>query len=157
MSPEKQPPYELEIPTDADVVTYSQFLAKKIRESGFKPQGIIGIERGGVVPAGLLSIWFKVPPTSLKVVKEGELRRVVHDPNINWELISGKRIILAEDILETGRSAQAGLDFLREHGADVRLACFFTRPQTEIEPDYVLVRNVTIPITFPWEINQRPA
>ena len=141
-----------ENPSWREVATYSYFLTEQIRRSGFYPDGIIGIQRGGIIPAALISYRFGGKPfTGLEVEKFGEKRFVVPGRHINWEALGGTNVLLVEDMLETGRSAQAGMDFLRETGAAVRLACFFTRPQTEIKPDYVLAVNVNIPITFPWE------
>ncbi|MBI2032372.1 MAG: hypothetical protein HYT09_01875 [Candidatus Levybacteria bacterium] len=144
-----------EDPSWREVNSYSYFLAEMVRKSGFNPEGIIGIQKGGIFPAVFLSYRLGgIPLASIEVAKDGDIRRVVPNPNVNWQGLNGRRFLLVEDVLETGRSAQAGMDFLKDSGAEVRLACFFTRPQTEIEPDFVLARNVEIPVIFPWEIDQ---
>ena len=145
----------IENPNWREVATYSHFLAEKIRRSGFYPDEIVGIQRGGVIPAALLSYRFGGKGVlTLQIEKDGEKRIVIPAKYIDLEALNGTNILLVEDMLETGRSARAGLEFLRDKGAIVRLACYFTRPENEIEPDFVLARNVKIPITFPWETTQ---
>ena len=142
-----------ENPNWREIATYSFFLAEKIRKSGFYPDEIVGIQRGGVIPTAFISYRFGGKGVlTLEVEKQGEKRFVIPARYINLEALDGTDVLLVEDILETGKSAEAARKFLVDQGAIVRLACFFTRPQTEIEPDYVLARNVDIPITFPWEI-----
>lgn len=57
------------------------------------------------------------------------------------EELTGKKIIIIEDIIETGTTMATMLDRLREHGAkDVKIATLMFKPQrlkTEISPDYV--------------------
>lgn len=42
-------------------------IAQQITKSGFKPDYIVGITRGGLTPATLLSQWFDVPCETLKI------------------------------------------------------------------------------------------
>lgn len=139
-------------PSWREVATYSYFLTEKIRKSGFDPDGFIGIQRGGVIPAAMLSYRLRKPVTSIEVVKDGEKRKVVERPELNLQALNSLKLVVVEDMLETGRSAQVVLGMFRQYGADVRLACFFANSKTEIEPDYVLHKNIDIPITFPWEL-----
>ena len=50
------------------------------------------------------------------------------------DALNGKNVLLVEDMLETGLSAQVARQFLEQIGSDVRLACYFTRDFSEVYP-----------------------
>lgn len=114
----------------------------------YTPDIIIGIVRGGMVPARLLSSDLGVKDMyALTVKKVGGERKVTSDI---LEDISGKKILLVEDMLETGKSLIAAKEYLEKKGAEVRTACLYTMPISEIKPDFS-VKEVTEVAPFPWE------
>ena len=120
-------------------------LSQKITD---KPDSIIGITRGGVIPARLLSSKLNVKKMHcISVVKNGDARSVVTEIT---EDLNGKKILLVEDILETGRSLIVAKQYLKEKGAIVRTACLYIMPKTEVTPDYFL-KTVDSIEGFPWE------
>lgn len=139
-------------PSWVSIEKYTQSLAAIINKSDFKPEYIVGISRGGWVPAILLShLMAWTPFASIDVKKEGEERRVAENPLINWPALKGKRVLLVEDMLETGKSAQVAREFLEQYGADVRLACYFARNYSEVKPDFVLREGMKREVSFRWE------
>ena len=64
--------------------------------------------------------------------------------------LTDKKILLVEDMIETGRSLLEAKHYLEKKGAKVKTACLYTMPQSEIKPDYFLKQIEIIP-TFPWE------
>lgn len=62
-----------------------------------------------------------------------------------------QKILLFEDILETGRSAAALKEHLEQYKAEVKLACFFSSDIAEIQPDYFLQKFTPQKYSFPWE------
>jgi len=122
-----------------------QTLAEKVTE---KPDIIMGIARGGLIPARLLSTYLKVKKMHcLSVVKVGNTREVVTEIT---EELTGKKILLVEDVLETGRSLTVAKEYLENKGAAVITACLYTMPISEIIPDYYLKEIDSIE-KFPWE------
>lgn len=120
-------------------------LAEKI---DFAANAIIGIARGGVIPAVLLSKRLKVKDMYvLKVRKEGNERRVIADILID---VSNKKILVVEDMLESGKSLSIAKEFLEQKGAEVKTCCLYTMSITETRPDYSL-REVEEVVHFPWE------
>ncbi len=120
-------------------------LAEKI---DWQPEVIIGIVRGGLVPARLLSSYLKVKKMyCLSVEKVGEERKVMTEIKAD---LAGKKVILVEDMLETGRSLIVAKNYLESLGATVKTACLYTMPISEIKPDYSL-KEIDKPIGFPWE------
>ena len=113
-----------------------------------KPDIIIGITRGGIVPARLLSAYLKVKNMyCISVVKNNNERHIATEIT---EDISGKKILLVEDILETGKSIKAVKTYLEGKGANVKTACLYTMPLSEIKPDHYL-NEVDSVLEFPWE------
>lgn len=109
---------------------------------------VIGIARGGVIPAVLLSRALDVKDMYvLKVRKDGDERRVIAEIFTD---VSKKKVLLVEDMLETGKSLIVAKRYLEDDGAIVKTACLYTMPMTEIKPDYSLKKVGEI-IKFPWE------
>jgi uncharacterized protein len=120
-------------------------LSKKI---DYQPDIIIGITRGGLVPARLLSRDLQVKDMHcLTVRKVGEERKVVDEILDN---LVGKNILLVEDMLETGRSLVVAKQYLESKGATVKTVCLYIMEITEIEPDFY-IRLVQEVEKFPWD------
>ena len=84
-------------------------LAVKIEDA---PDIIIGVVRGGLIPARLLSSRLKVKDMySLTIKKLGNERKVTNDI---LEDLTGKQILLIEDMLETGKSLIIAKQFLEK-------------------------------------------
>ncbi len=135
----------------ADFMNWKEF-DKEIRTlSGridYTPDIIVGIVRGGLVPARLLSSELKVKNMyALTVKKVGEERKVTSGI---LENINGKKVLLVEDMLETGRSLIVAKEYLEKKGAEVKTACLYTMPKSEIRPDFSL-KEITEVVPFPWE------
>lgn len=120
-------------------------LSKKI---DYRPDIIVGISRGGLVPSRLLSTDLQVKEMyCLSVRKVGEERKVVTD--ILDDLVD-KKILLVEDMLETGRSLIVAKKYLESKDAKVKTACLYTMSISEIYPDFY-IRQVQEVEKFPWE------
>ena len=120
-------------------------LAKKI---DYRPDVIVGIVRGGLVPARLLSSELNVKDMySLTIKKIKDQRKVMSDI---LEDMQGKHILLVEDMLETGNSLVAAKKYLEGRGAVVKTACLYVMPISGYIPDFSLKEIQEIPI-FPWE------
>lgn len=122
------------------------------KNSGCENLCIIGIKRRGVplskiiagniekiegtsVPCGVLDITFYRDDLQ----KEGD-EPIIRDSQIAFD-ISGKTVVLVDDVLYTGRTARAALDAVMSHGrpAAVQLAVLVDRGHRElpIRGDYV--------------------
>lgn len=133
-------------------MTWQQFeeelhtLSQKIKTS--PPDIIIGIIRGGVIPARLLATYLEIKHMyCLTVEKQENERKVTTDITTD---LKDKRILLVEDMLETGKSLIAAKEYLESKGAFVQTACLYIMPISKIEPNYYL-RTIENVETFPWE------
>ena len=124
----------------------------KIKGEGF--DAVLGIARGGWVPARLLSDFLSVRRlVSVQIESydnevKGSLRLLEDVPA---ELIDS-RLLLVDDISDSGSSLIAIIDALRRSGATkFRTATLYTKPWSKLVPDYFF-KEVSEWVVFPWEL-----
>ena len=149
---------ELEAPWWDDFYFKVLELARMIEASGFKPDVIVGVARGGWIVARLLSDFLGNPNLAnvrvefySDVAKHGE-KPVVTQP-LSVE-VKGLKVLIADDVADTGRSLEEVRRHVEERGAsEVRLATVYYKPWSVIKPDYY-VKETTKWIVFPHEVKE---
>lgn len=134
-------------------VKYCEELAEKTKE--FKPDMIVGISRGGLVPARILSDMLDIKSVGVVgmvfYTKVGETEDA---PKITQELamdLKGKRILLVDDVADTGKSLAAAKEYLEGKGAgEIKTAALHYKPKSILKPDYYY-ETTTAWIVYPWE------
>lgn len=131
-------------------------LAKKVEASGFKPDVIVGIARGGWVPARLLSDKLhNERVASMRVefyTHPGVTRRaprVTQPPSMS---LHGKKVLLVDDVADTGHSLAEALNSIHD-AKEVRTATIHHKPHSIFEPDYY-VATTSDWIVYPWEVEE---
>ncbi len=140
--------------TESDMNRALKRMSHQILESNHGANNIVilGIKRRGLPLAQLLAANIKtiegvdVPVGELDIslyrddVQRDSIDPVVSDCNINFKL-TGKDIILVDDVLYTGRTVRAALDAISKYGraSTVQLAVLIDRGHRElpIRADYV--------------------
>ena len=75
---------------------------------------------------------------------------VLLEPLLDTAAIVGKRLLVVDDVADSGRTLDLVLDVLRNHHPDeVRSAVLYTKPRTIVQPDYSW-RETNLWINFPW-------
>jgi hypoxanthine phosphoribosyltransferase len=87
----------------------------------YKPDYIVGIVRGGLIPSRMLAKVMKIKPMFCLSVEKRDNERVVIS-GVDYPL-EGKKILLVEDMLETGKSLMVAKKWLEKKGAEVKTAC----------------------------------
>lgn len=114
----------------------------------FIPDIIVGIVKGGIIPARLLAQKLQVKNMyCLTVKKENNQRKITTEISEN---LHHQKILLVEDILETGKSLIIAKKYLQNKGAIVKTACLYSLPISEIKPDFYL-KTISEVITLPWD------
>ncbi len=136
-----------------DINNYAYQTALKIKQSGWRPDVVVGIARGGWVHAriqcdllGIRSLFsVKVDHWGVTATKDGKAKLSV--PLVGD--VEGKRVLLVDDITDTGESLTTAVEHIIEVGkpADVRSATLMHIAGSKFVPDYFGVE-----ITWAWEI-----
>lgn len=148
-------------PIRCQAVSWGQFdrlvrgVAVAIRASGFQPDAVIAIARGGFVPARILCDYLEVMElVSFRVEHyRGQQvepqARVRHPLNID---VKGKRVLVVDDLSDTGETFAVATDYLKQLGAaEVRTAALHHKQQSKFEPDYYAKRlRKWRWISYPW-------
>ncbi len=130
-------------------------LAGKIRESGYRPQLLVAIARGGWVVGRLLSDFLSVSEVAgLTIRFYKDIGETGEKPRITQPLgesVRGKRVLLVDDIVDTGETMKVAVSHILENGADeAKTAAPYLKPWSMFEPDYY-VRVVEGWVVFPYE------
>jgi uncharacterized protein len=104
-----------------DVERQTQEILRQLQQDAWRPDYVVGLTRGGLVPANLVSQYLEVPMECLKV----SLRDDASQPESNlWmaeDAYEGKRILIVDDINDSG----ATLNWIKQ---DWQSSCFPTEP-----------------------------
>lgn len=111
-------------------------LAHDIVVAGEEIDYIVGIARGGLLPAVLLSHRLDVPMRSVSwsTFHKDQMREHAYD--IADDINEGKRVLLIDDILDSGRTIQ---ELLEDWGCardQIRLAVLLHNTDQSIVPDF---------------------
>ena len=137
----------------------SRDLAQEIADSGFRPDIILAIARGGMFVAGALGYALSVKNLHLMNVEfyngvGTTLEMPVMLPPVPSAVdFSAKKVLIADDVADTGRTLELVHDFVSGHVAEVRSAVIYEKPQSLIKCDYVWKRTDAW-INFPWSSQQ---
>lgn len=146
---------------DKEILTWNDFagatrdLAHLVADSGFDPEIIIGVARGGMIPAGALTYALGVKLTdAINVEFYTDVSETLPDPillapMLDIDSIRGRRLLVVDDVADSGRTLALVLKLLRGFGAEVRSAVVYAKPTTIVDPDYVWKRTDQW-IVFPW-------
>jgi hypothetical protein len=133
----------------------SRDLAEKIAADGFRPDLILAIARGGMFVAGALGYALAVKNLHLMNVEfytgEGTTldMPVMLPPVPDAVDFSAKKVLIADDVADTGKTIELVRGFVTEHVAEVRSAVIYEKPASVIKCDYVWQRTDRW-INFPW-------
>jgi hypothetical protein len=65
--------------------------------------------------------------------------------------LKGKKVLLVDDIADSGRSLAVAKDYITKKGAkEVRTATLHYKPESASKPDYFVV-TTTAWVVYPWE------
>ena len=156
---------------DKEILTWEGFglaqreLAQMIADSGFNPTLVIAVARGGMIPAGALSYSLGVKPSDAINVEfytdiaETLPEPVLLPPLMDVSALDGKRVLVVDDVADSGKTLKMVMDLIRERGLsldgettvrmDAKCAVIYEKSRSIIKPDFVW-KHTDLWINFPW-------
>lgn len=128
----------------------------------FVPDVIVGVARGGIVPAVHLSHKFNKPLEIIRwSTRDFEERDTYKWVDIAISSIEGKKYLIVEDIIDSGKTMREMFSSIKEYKqsdlTNIRtVALWYNISQTEFMPDYytnpISRNNDKRWVVFSWEV-----
>jgi hypoxanthine phosphoribosyltransferase len=149
---------EFEVPTWNQIYSMLLSQTEKIIQSGFKPDIILGIAKGGWVPASILLDLLEIPElATLGVEFYLGVAETRNEPVLTQRVsavVNGKKALLVDDVADTGKSLQLAKGHVLQQGAaEVRIATLYYKPLSVTKPDYY-EKETRRWVVFPWETKE---
>ena len=149
---------EFEIITWDKVEDAVRKISEQVRKSSFKPDVIVSVMRGGIVPGRLLADSLGVEDIGVIEVKlyisagqKGERPYLRQPLTLS---IKDKRVLLVDDVSDSGLTLQFSVQALSLYmPSEIRTATLYIKPWTKYVPDYY-AEQVNKWVIFPWEISE---
>ena len=119
------------------------------------PRIVIAVARGGLLPAGALAYALGLKLSdAINVEFYTDVHETLPDPillapMLDIEAIKGKKLLVVDDVADSGRTLALVLELLRKHGAEAQSAVIYAKSASIIDPDFVWKRTDQW-IVFPW-------
>jgi hypoxanthine phosphoribosyltransferase len=138
-----------------DIQLLAEEVAARIRESGYAPDLIVAVSRGGFDHARILCDQLEVNRlASLQIEYYTGVNEMIETPKIVYPLnadVSGKKVLVVDDVSDTGTSLRVAKEHVENKGASqVRVATLHVKPWTTLKPDYHAEETESW-IVYPWE------
>jgi hypoxanthine phosphoribosyltransferase len=147
--------------TDREILTWADFgtavrrLAEQVVASGFRPDVVVAIARGGLVPGGAVAYALGTKGVgTMNVEFYTDIGQTLDDPRVLPPLmdtseLSGSRVLVVDDVADSGRTLDLVMRMVAAQGAEARAAVLYTKPRSIYRPEYSW-RETDRWITFPW-------
>ena len=139
-----------------DYGNLAEALAEKVRNSGKRFDLVVGVARGGLPVAMVVSDRLDVRIDFINVKSYtgiGERGTPVILSTLTEE-IAGKNVLIVDDLVDQGETMKVVKDFLARKGPKLlEVAVLFKKPWTNFEPDYHL-EVVDRWVVFPFELSE---
>lgn len=154
--------------TDRDIRKFVHSIIRQMHQDNWRPDYIVGLTRGGLVPANMLSQYLNVPMNTLKVSLRDDVDGTESNLWMAEDAYNGKNILIVDDINDTG----ATLNWIKQDwqgsclpdnarwenvfNNNVRFAVLINNAAsdfTDIDYAGVTINKLEEPIwcVFPWE------
>jgi uncharacterized protein len=139
---------------------YSMLLSQsqKIRQDGFCPDVVVGVSRGGWLPARILSDLLENPNlANAKAESYTGIAQAKSEPSLTQCVsadVSGKSVLIVDEVADSGKSLRLVAEHVSALGArEVKTATLFLKVGCPFKPDYFAAETDSW-VVFPWEIKE---
>ena len=148
-----------EIMTWDDLGTGARELAQAVADDGYQPDLILGIARGGLLVCGALGYALGVKNTFTMNVEfyTGIDERLdipmILPPVPDLVDFADFKVLIADDVADTGATLELVKDFCAGKVAEVRCAVLYEKPRSTVQCEYAW-RRTDRWIVFPWSAEE---
>jgi len=147
--------FKVELVSWDAIYDLSRGLSDKIVEAGYVPDIIIGLARGGWVPARNLCDFMGIKDlVSLKTEHWGITATPDGEAKLKYPFkidLKGKKVLLVDDITDTGKSMQLSVDYVKSLGPeDVKTATLHHIDGCAFTPDFSAEEIEWKWVLYPW-------
>ncbi len=135
--------------------TAARELAEMVADDGYEPEMILSIARGGLLVGGALGYALDVKNVYTMNVEyytgvdeRLEVPRIL-PPAPDFVDLDDARILIADDVADTGNTLRSVQEFCEGKVGEVRVAVLYEKPASLVACDYVW-RRTDRWINFPW-------
>ncbi|MGC8816995.1 MAG: phosphoribosyltransferase [Candidatus Hadarchaeum sp.] len=150
-----QRPVKYEVPSWEYIHELCVKLAEQVERSNYNPDLIVAVSRGGWIPGRLILDFLGGPDiATIKVEHYVDFYKTRDRPEITQPLavdVRGKKLLLVDDIVDTGRSLKVAVEHLKDRGAkEIKICALYLKPWSEVIPDFY-ARVTDAWVCFPHE------
>lgn len=146
---------------DREVLTYDLFgtavreIARQVVDSGYEPDMVLAIARGGL---GLgMGLGYALDVKNLSAINVEFYTGVGETLDVPMMLpptpaavdLTGLKVLIADDVADSGKTLEVVQEFCAGHVAEARTAVIYEKPRTVVNAEYVW-RRTDKWIDFPW-------
>lgn len=141
-----------------NVQRLTEEVAERVRASGFRPDVVVAISRGGFDPARILCDQLSVLLlASLQIDYYTGVKQRRNVPEIVFPLnadVSDLVVLIVDDVSDSGETLRAAREHVLGRGAsEVRVATLHVKPWSSFRPDYY-AEEVDAWVVYPWEARE---
>jgi hypoxanthine phosphoribosyltransferase len=146
---------EFEVPSWNEIYSLLLKLAEAVRKSKYEPDVIVGVSRGGWIPARIMSDLLENPKLA-NVATEYYLgvAETKQEPSLTQSVslsVKDQRVLVVDDVTDSGESLKLINSHLEEQGAsEIRVATIYYKPWSVTVPHYY-EKETCLWLIFPWE------
>ncbi len=134
-------------------------VVKKMKKDEFKPDFVVALSRGGFVPARTICDMLIIKDlVSIKVDHWGITATPVGEVKIRYPLnadLKGKRVLLVDDITDTGESMIASKGYIKTlNPQEIKTAAALHIRTSKLKPDYYGEEIDWKWVIFPWNYTE---
>lgn len=146
---------------EREILEWQQFgdacreLTQSVVDSGFEPDIVLSITRGGLLPAGVISYALDIKNVHIINVEfytgvDKRLPEPIFLPPLPaTSYLAEQKILIVDDVADTGETLRMVRYFADRIALESRVAVLYEKPRSIIACDYVWKRTDRW-ISFPW-------
>lgn len=146
---------------DREILTWESFgraardLATMVADDGFRPDVIVAVARGGLIPAGALGYALDIKDLHVLNIEfytgiGTTLQKPVLLPPVpDHKALGGKSVLIADDVADSGETLKMVKTICQDYAQDVRCAVIYEKPRSVVTCEYVW-RRTDRWVSFPW-------